>query len=186
MPTPEADRSFEYRAGERAMGWWRAKYHQAVGFAWYKKPLPEEPYYGFWRPLALRLKIVLQMLIGLTIVVLLAIKFASHFPGVHAWLEHELTVPMQFAWEHRTLEIVANGLAYSAGVDLAYMLFTPGPDEAFEPVILALASGVILLASDEKLQWEQYVGALALSLAIGVVLTVKRQFFDTPQRYRRR
>ena len=58
------------------------------------------------------------------------------------------------------------------------MLFTPGPDEAFEPVVLALASGVILLASEEVIRWEQSVGALLLSIAIGVVWAIKKKLFD--------
>jgi hypothetical protein len=146
--------------------------------SWRNEGPDHEPYYDFWRPRILRCKIVLQMAIGVTIVLLLIIKAISHSPYLHNLLEVTLPIPTQLAWEHKTLEIVAKGLAYSAGVDLAYMLFTPGPDEAFEPVVLALASGVILLASEEAIKWEQSVGALLLSIAIGVVWAIKKKLFD--------
>jgi hypothetical protein len=147
--------------------------------SWQNEDPDHEPYYDFWRPRILRCKIVLQMAIGVTIVLLLTIKTLSHSPYLHNLLEATLPVPTQLAWEHKTLEIVAKGLAYSAGVDLAYMLFTPGPDEAFEPVVLALASGVILLASEEAIRWEQSVGALLLSIAIGIVWAIKKKLFDS-------
>jgi hypothetical protein len=118
------------------------------------------------------------MAIGATIALLLIIKILSHSAYLHHLFEVYLPVPTLLAWEYKTLEIVAKGLAYSAGVDLAYMLFTPGPDEAFEPVVLALASGVILLASEEAIRWEQSVGALLLSIAIGVVWAIKKKLFD--------
>ena len=146
--------------------------------SWQNEVSDREPYYDFWRPRILRCKIVFQMAIGTTIALLLVIKALSHSAYLHDFFELNLPVPAQLAWEHKTLEIVAKGLAYSAGVDLAYMLFTPGPDEAFEPVVLALASGVILLASEEAIRWEQSVGALVLSIAIGVVWAVKKKLFD--------
>ena len=146
--------------------------------SWQSKASDREPYYDFWKPKILRCKILLQMGIGVTIVLLLAIKALSHSAYLHDLFESNLPVPARLAWEHKTLEIVGKGLAYSAGIDLAYMLFTPGPDEAFEPVVLALASGVILLASEEAIRWEQSIGALVLSLAIGVVWAVKKRLFD--------
>jgi hypothetical protein len=35
------------------------------------------------------------------------------------------------------------GLFFSTGVDLAYMLFTPGPDEAIDPVMTGLAAAIL-------------------------------------------
>ncbi len=42
------------------------------------------------------------------------------------------------------LKIIAYGLFFSTGVDLAYMLFTPGPDEAIDPVMTGLAAAILL------------------------------------------
>jgi hypothetical protein len=36
-------------------------------------------------------------------------------------------------------------LLFSAAIDLAYMLFTPGPDEALQPVIIGIAAAVLIL-----------------------------------------
>jgi len=45
------------------------------------------------------------------------------------------------------LEIVSYGLGISAAIELAYMLFTPGPDEAIQPLILGIASALLLIVS---------------------------------------
>ena len=42
------------------------------------------------------------------------------------------------------LDIIAYGLFFSTGIDLAYMLFTPGPDETLEPVMTGLAAAILL------------------------------------------
>ncbi|HHT8253587.1 TPA: hypothetical protein ACT2TS_004627 [Citrobacter braakii] len=47
-----------------------------------------------------------------------------------------------------TLVYVANALALSCGFQLAYMLVTKGPDEAVEPIMLGVASAILLILSD--------------------------------------
>lgn len=47
-----------------------------------------------------------------------------------------------------TLVYVANALALSCGFQLAYMLVTKGPDEAVEPIMLGIASAILLVLSD--------------------------------------
>jgi hypothetical protein len=43
------------------------------------------------------------------------------------------------------LDLIAYGLFFSStGVDLAYMLFTPGPDEAIDQVMTGLAGAILL------------------------------------------
>lgn len=48
----------------------------------------------------------------------------------------------------KTLVYVANALALSCGFQLAYMLVTKGPDEAVEPIMLGIASAILLILSD--------------------------------------
>lgn len=48
----------------------------------------------------------------------------------------------------KTLVYVANALALSCGFQLAYMLVTKGPDEAVEPIMLGVASAILLILSD--------------------------------------
>ncbi|MFO1058453.1 MAG: hypothetical protein U1E53_15980 [Dongiaceae bacterium] len=53
------------------------------------------------------------------------------------------------------LGLVSGALLAAAAVELAYMLFTPGPDEAIDPLILGLAGTTILALSHH----EQAAGA---------------------------
>ncbi len=55
------------------------------------------------------------------------------------------------------LGLVSGALLAAAAVELAYMLFTPGPDEAIDPLILGLAGTTILALSHH----EQAAGAPA-------------------------
>lgn len=47
----------------------------------------------------------------------------------------------------KTLSYVANALAISCGFQLAFMLITKGPDEAVEPIMLGIASVILLMLS---------------------------------------
>ena len=48
------------------------------------------------------------------------------------------------------LGLVSGALLAAAAVELAYMLFTPGPDEAIDPLILGLAGTTILALSHHE------------------------------------
>lgn len=50
----------------------------------------------------------------------------------------------------RTLVYVASALAVSCGIQLAYMLITDGPDEAVDPLMLGIASTILLIISDSS------------------------------------
>ncbi|HBY9711066.1 TPA: hypothetical protein MJA59_003038 [Klebsiella aerogenes] len=50
----------------------------------------------------------------------------------------------------KSLVFVANALALSCGFQLAYMLVTKGPDEAVEPIMLGIASAILLILSDSS------------------------------------
>jgi hypothetical protein len=89
-----------------------------------------------------RLRVVLQIALGVL---------------VFAFIAHDA---LQFLAGHGTvstvLRTVGEALAFSAAIDLAYMLFTPGPDEAVEPVIVGIAATVMILVSSFK---ENIVGS---------------------------
>ncbi|AYL78480.1 hypothetical protein U3B84_002231 [Citrobacter freundii] len=56
----------------------------------------------------------------------------------------------------KSLVFVANALALSCGFQLAYMLVTKGPDEAVEPIMLGIASAILLILSDSSpAEWGQ-------------------------------
>lgn len=117
------------------------------------------------------IKFILQVVVALGIIGLLTIKVLYRFDvhlgffntkWFHEYLESILNLP--------TLVIVSKSLAYSAGIDLAYMLLTPGPDEAIEPLILGLASAILFSISsiggvDTKITLALEVGLYVITLA---------------------
>jgi len=71
----------------------------------------------------------------------------------------------------RTLTYVANALAISCGLQLAYMLITDGPDEAIEPIMLGVASVILLILSTvEPSQWGIYNSISIILLILGIFL----------------
>jgi hypothetical protein len=70
-----------------------------------------------------------------------------------------------------TLSIIGDGLALSAGIDLAYMLFTPGPDEVITPLLTAISATVVLIISnDDKLNLQMIEGVFLLIISMCVLL----------------
>jgi hypothetical protein len=119
-------------------------------------------------------KAVIQMLIGLASV--LAIAVLVWFPQFH---RHGVA---EFA-----LHIVAVGLALAAVVELTYTLFTRGPDEALDPLILGLSSFVLIQLSspNEKLSTSNAGAIGLLILALGGLFVVREIFIERPKRQRK-
>jgi hypothetical protein len=63
----------------------------------------------------------------------------------------------------------AVGLGLAAAVELAYTLFTPGPDEAIEPLLLGVSATLLFLVSGAKETPKAPEIALILSLSIVLV-----------------
>lgn len=71
----------------------------------------------------------------------------------------------------KTLTYVANALAISCGLQLAYMLITEGPDEAIEPIMLGVASVILLILSTiEPSQWSINNSISIILLILGIFL----------------
>ncbi len=118
------------------------------------------------RPAAESVKVWMQMFIGLVIFVTILLKIMCFlFPRLLQWLYF----PLQSILEAPPLEIVAAGLALSAGVELCYMLYTPGPDEAIEPLILGLSSSALLIISrtGAEFSWQS---SLAVFVFVGAIV----------------
>ena len=93
--------------------------------------------YAVADPPAQWIKALVQMLIGVGTFVALIVLI---------WFPHTRTGGVaEFA-----LRIVAIGLALAAVVELTYTLFTDGPDEALDPLILGLSSFLLLKISNPK------------------------------------
>ncbi len=130
---------------------------------------------------ARRAKFSLQMLIGIFIVLFLVYEVACLFYQV--WQGH----PAHFSVD--PLATVGEALGLSAAVDLAFMLFTPGPDEAVEPIIIGIAATILILASRFK-EWLPERGpdiwlvwpVLCIVLLVGamaLLFVIRDKFFDT-------
>ena len=137
----------------------------------HKKKQPH-PLYKLAEPWMESCKIFLQFFIGFSLVLLLVIKALYFF--LHLFFHLHLA-PMDSLVALDTLELVAKALAYSAGIELAYMLFTDGPDEAIEPVIMGLAAA-ILLGLSKLLQPDflQACGVIILVLALGALFIIRQ------------
>lgn len=148
-----------------------------MGFEFYRAGVSHgHPKYDYWEPIAKTLKIVIQMIIGLILVILLTSKLFCHvfqydYPSWLSYIKsiHSLNV----------LEIVSRALAYSTGIELAYMLFTPGPDEAIEPLITGTASAFLYLVSKEaKLELQTVASMLLFVIVIAVLFFMKDAFIN--------
>ncbi|HBQ1205588.1 TPA: hypothetical protein NBM22_003509 [Klebsiella pneumoniae] len=78
----------------------------------------------------------------------------------------------------KALVFIANALALSCGFQLAYMLVTKGPDEAVEPIMLGIASAILLILSDSSPSaWGQgkSVAIFLLIISIPILYWSSRQ-----------
>jgi hypothetical protein len=79
-----------------------------------------------------------------------------------------------------SVAVFASALAVAAAIELAYTLFTPGPDEALEPLMLGLSSGILFLISenaDKNLSAPAQFSAVLLGvLALGFLFVIRRYF----------
>lgn len=111
-------------------------------------------------------KIYLQFIIGGLLI------FVLGFKGLCEILEttHVLSyLPETAIVTHllgiSTFSYIANTLAISAGIELGYMLFTNGPDEAIEPLMLGVTSAAFYtLSANTGGSW--VLGIYALSILI--------------------
>jgi hypothetical protein len=77
------------------------------------------------------------------------------------------------------LFLIASGLAAAAVIELAYTLFTDGPDEALDPLLLGLSATILFqFASLDSFQVGQSVGLLLSSFALFVLFLVRALFID--------
>ena len=71
-----------------------------------------------------------------------------------------------------SVQIIPGALAVADGVELAYTLYTPGPDEALDPLMLGLSSGLLLLVTRDEPKLSvisQFLAVLVGVLALGAL-----------------
>lgn len=126
-------------------------------------------------------KAAIQMLIGIYAVGWLALSFilSSRIPNcVTSSSAHAIGPHAQFCYLIPTanimFQIIADALAASTVVELAFTLFTPGPDEALDPVLLAIAAALLFqLGKVSTLHWQDGLTIILYSLALGALFVVR-------------
>jgi hypothetical protein len=87
----------------------------------------------------------------------------------------------------KVLEVVGLGLAVATAIELVYALFTDGPDEIIDPIMLGLVSAMLVqLANTTELAVGQAVAALLYALALGVLFKVRERFVRVKEAQLRR
>jgi hypothetical protein len=120
-------------------------------------------------------KVLLQMAVGVGAV----FDVGSHV--YHHSVSHTGLFPSPPS-ANVTIHVIAAALAIAAAIELAYTLFTPGPDEALDPLMLGLSSGILLLVTSSKLRpvW-QFAAVLLGVLALGVLFLIRRYLLGQEQ-----
>ncbi len=133
----------------------------------------EHPLYERFEGPARSVKIALQMLIGCVIVLLLGYQLVLQLFALESFPLFTLLAEDN----GHPLKIVGYGLAVSAGIELAHMLFTDGPDEAVEPLILGLASAILLVISKDDVVGFEIALTVALYIAgVGFLFWIRKLF----------
>jgi hypothetical protein len=122
---------------------------------------------------ALIVKALIQMLIGLATVSLLGWRIYRDIR--HGSLGALLSVKTR----GELFDLVGYALAAAAVVELAHTLYTHGPDEALDPLMLAISAALLLqLGKVEVFDWRQGIAALLYVAALGGLFVIRDVFFN--------
>jgi RsiW-degrading membrane proteinase PrsW (M82 family) len=139
-----------------------------------KQRRSEHPLYGFMEPYAESIKIVLQMFIGGGLAALITLKLLYH-----VGLGLDIPFMTEQVYHRPTLDIVGLALGYSSALELAYALFTHGPDEAVEPLIMGLAAALLVVVSEiPPIDLVRSTGVALLVVALAGLFLLRRFFID--------
>ena len=138
-------------------------------------------------PYAENFKAALQMIIGFGLTVLLTLKLIHHlleylflvpaYQGMLAFARD--TFLSKYVYHQPTIAIVGFALAYSTAVELAYTLFTSGPDEAINPLILGLSATIlIILSNTTNFDVNKAVGFTLLVAVLAGLFIFSKKFVD--------
>jgi len=122
----------------------------------------EDDIYQRAEPYAYRIKAILQMIIAVVAVCVVGWQF------LHVWPKG--------AGQPTNLLLngIGVGLAASAVVELAYTLFTAGPDEALDPLMLGLSATILIeLGRPDPLTAGRAAALLLLGVLLAVLFTVR-------------
>jgi hypothetical protein len=126
--------------------------------------------YAWIAPRARLLKAVVQMLIG---------AFAVVDLGTQMWNKHIWWRP-GFPPADTSLGLIGSALAAATVVELAYTLFTDGPDEVLDPLMLGITTFVIIELGmpSAHITWGTGLGLLLSTIALGALFTIRQRFIE--------
>jgi hypothetical protein len=129
---------------------------------------------------ARRIKAILQMAIGIYAVGWLGWTFllSSQIHNCAAMQEVNMKPSHSVCYLIPPGEIVfrliADALAASTVIELAFTLFTPGPDEALDPVLLAVAAALLFqLGKIDGFKWQEGAAIAFYSVSLGILFVVR-------------
>jgi len=112
-------------------------------------------------------KRIIQIIIGITIIIGIGVQVFSLIRNGKTdvlVLSNEVSI---------VLKIVAIGLIFSTAIELAYMLFTHGPDEAIDPVITAIAAILLLrIPAPTNSEPDISISRIAELFSYGVIIAI--------------
>jgi hypothetical protein len=125
-------------------------------------------------PKAKILKAVVQMLIGVLAVTRL---------GAYMWHGHAWWGP-RFTRADDSLALIGRALAAATVVELAYTLFTDGPDEVLDPLMLGVSAFLIieLGKTGTQIAWGTGLGLLLSAITLGLLFAIRQRFIEDTER----
>ena len=114
-----------------------------------------------------------QMLIGVGVFFIVIFRLAH---DLNLWSHPAFCI----IYQTKLLTIIGDALLYSSAIELAYTLFTPGPDEAVEPLITGLAAviliGIAQIDYDKVILTDEIMRNIAVFVIILVVFFIIRKY----------
>lgn len=114
-------------------------------------------------------KVLLQMIVGVT---------GSAFVIVTVLEDMHGGMSPTYMGRH-VLMIISASLAVAASLELAYTLFTPGPDEAVDPLLLGISAVFLYLVSKlDNFTWSEGLSAVLFAVTLTILFGVRQYFID--------
>jgi hypothetical protein len=116
----------------------------------------------------------LQMMLGIVVAVVVAYSLIFRWSAL----------PLSEIAD-RALTLVGGALAISAVVELAFTFFTPGPDEALDPLILGVSSFALINISKDstKLDLSHMIPLALLALTLALLFLARRFLLENAKNH---
>ena len=126
--------------------------------------------YAWIAPKVRLLKAFIQMFIG----VWATVRLAGRMWHGNSWLSP------RFPTAESSLKLIGAALAAATVVELAYTLFTDGPDEVLDPLMLGISAFLIIELGlpTTPISWGTGLGLLLTASALGLLFSIRKRFID--------